>query len=279
MSLDKETIKHIERQAIALSAKVPGTDRPMVYTPDGMELIGIERFQDQPYRHCGDFTTTRIQSFIDYVIAHKEGRTQLFVNDTGMVAQAAFDHYMQGETVEESATGWREHTTSLTMEQTPEWSALVVGSRNKGVQFTQREFQDFMSDWSHVITFKDGDEKDVPTQRVYQAVQKLEIKKTDTATHEDKDYRVSRGKLEELDVKGADSDLPATMHLACPTHIGLEPTVVECRLLVLAGENKVALGYRVMALEKILDESAKDFAAKIKAGVGNLPLWMGSFIR
>ncbi|HHS83676.1 MAG TPA: DUF2303 family protein [Gammaproteobacteria bacterium] len=281
MSFDKETMLHIENRSLALSQKLPETDNPAVFAPNGMGLISLENFENQPYRHKGRFHTQRIQSFIDYVLAHKEYRTQLFVNDREMCAEAAFDHF-DAQADAAMATGWREHLAIIEMQETSEWSALTKHDRHNGYQFTQREFLDFINDWSHVLTFKEKDDEgitDIPIGRVYQSIQKLEVKATNTATHEEKDFRQSRGKLEELDIKGADSNLPATMHMACSTHIGLEPTVVECRLMVLSSENKVALGYRINALDRILDESANDFSDKIVAGTGDIPLWMGDFTR
>ena len=281
MSLDKEAIEKIAQMAVATAKILPDTDYPAVLTPGDMVLSGMERFSAAPYAHSGVFRTTRIQSFLDYVREHAEPRTHIFIDDRKMVAEAAFDHYQS----KGKETGWRKHIAKLTMEETPEWSALVKNSRNSDHQFSQRDFLDFMKDWAHVLTFKDKDGNDVNTTRVYQAVQKLEVKKTDKSMHEEGDFRAARSKLEELDIKGAEQSLPEAMTMTCPTHIGLFTTTAECRLMVLTNGEKVAIGYRINALDKILDESAIDFAGQLREGfhgtegIGRLPIWMGSFSR
>ena len=271
--MNKDAIAKIEQLVAATTNIVPDTYYPAILYPDGMILSGLENFYEHPYRHRGSFATSRIQSFIRYVNEHRGDFTHVFIDDTNMKAEAAFDHYHKAS----NTAGWREHTAIITMEETPEWSALLNHARHNDYWFTQREFLDFMQDWSHALSFKDKDGDVVETNHVYQAVQKLEIKKTGKSIHEEGEFRASSSRLEELDIKGSEQSLPATMHMECKTHIGLESIVVDCRLMVLTNGDTVALGYRINALEKILDGSAKDFLDKLQECVDDIPIWMGRF--
>jgi len=278
MTIDKQTLQYIEANAVALKATLPETDNPAVLVPDNLRIESLEKFNESPYRQRGLFETARISAFMSYVRRYGTDKTAIFVSDRVLEAVAIFDFF--DETNHEP--GWKQHRARLKLRETPEWDKFRCCARNfDDHKFTQRDFLDFMIDWQEFLHFREGfgDSAQIDFKKAFQAVQRIEVKKNALSTHEDTAHRVCQSKIDEIDVNSSGAKLPGRMIIKCLTHVELTEIEVDARLMTVLDGDNVFIAYRIMDIERILEEAVDEFSSIISSGIKalSIPVFRGRF--
>ncbi|WP_159340737.1 DUF2303 family protein [Vreelandella aquamarina] len=245
--MDHQAIEKIEALVHAAQIGNPGTDTPTMLVPKGYELQSLENFQQSPARFRGSFTTSSIEDYAAYV--NEEDESRVFVNVDAMSAKAFFD---LGNAAE---PGHGDHTATLTLEKT---SAFVACLNAHESAFGQKELAHWIEDWHHCITGIDSNGVEMTAQKLAAAVRRIEIKATSERVSEDRDWGSSRSGMDALDASAGDST-PDIIRFHCLPYEGLSFRTFDIRVSILADDSKPRLKLRIIGLEAVKEEMAKEF--------------------
>lgn len=124
---------------------------PFVVVPEGhrIEVVDVERFQDQPNRKRGRLVFHDIDSFIHYVSKHKNPQTLALVDLTRASIAAVLNHHGPAR----NDAGWGDHQARYDPRWTPAWTAWT-GFDDKWQ--TQSDFAEFLEERIGDIAVPDG---------------------------------------------------------------------------------------------------------------------------
>lgn len=147
--VDQTEAAEIVRIAQRAAATEEHNGVPYVVIPDDshVEIVDVERFQDEPNRKRGQLNFHDIDSFIHYVNKHKSPKTLTLVDLTRASILAALDHHGP------DTPGWGEHQARYEPRWTPAWTAWT-GFDDKWQ--TQQDFAEFLEDRLGEIATPDG---------------------------------------------------------------------------------------------------------------------------
>jgi uncharacterized protein YfdQ (DUF2303 family) len=245
--MDHQAIDKIQQLVHAAMIGNPGTDVPTLLVPDGYSLESLEKYQENPSRFRGTFSTESIEDYGNYVNAEDEAR--VFVDVDAMRAAAFFD------LGNPSAPGHGEHRAYLKLEATGAYVACLAAHDSS---FAQKELAHWIEDWHHCITGIDSNGEDLTAKQLANAVRKIEIKATSERSHEDGDWNTKRSGMDALDASAGDAT-PDIIRFHCVPYEGLAFRTFEMRVSILTDEIKPKLKLRIIGLETAQEEMAKEF--------------------
>lgn len=213
--MDASAIQRLEQ--IIHAGSETATDLPSMIIAQGNQLVSLEKFAETPARHRAAITTQRIPDFIAYASDHIQPESALFIDPENLTAKCIMNY----------AGGWGDHAVTLKLSETPEYASV-----KKGVTFSQKALQEWLDDYGVSITPKGADGGDIALSAAYQAIAKVEIKKTNTATSEVGDFKATRTGLEDIEAKGVSSQLPAHFILNAALYEGMESRDIQLKLSV-----------------------------------------------
>lgn len=244
----------------------PGTDVPSILVPNGFALKSLESLMDTPSRFRGQFSTTSIEDYAEYINAEEESR--VFVDIEKMRAAAFFD--LGTATV----PGHGEHTATLTLEKTAPFAALLHAD---GTASAQKELAHWIEDWFANIEGEDSKGVSLSPGELGAAIRRIEIKATSERTHEDNDWNASRSGLDQLDAKTGGAT-PSIIHFTCTPYEGLSSRTFSLRVSIIADDQKPFLKLRIIGLEAEKELIAQEFKQVLKGQLGEgATLLLGNF--
>lgn len=274
MSLDHAAIQAIADLAIqATDAAKPNTDKPTMALPESFTIHDLEKHQHGRYRFRGAMATKSLTGFTEYCEDNKSADVQCFVNRDRMSATAVFNIGTA------DAPGHCDHTSTLTLEQTPEFAALM---EIEGKAIDQRAAAEFLEDWRELLSCVSGTGEDARELSVIQAIASVRSMKTlarSEAGHKEGNFASARTALEEREL--ADAALfPSFIHFRCAPYEDLQERSLTLRVSTTHSEHKPpTVTLRLVRKNQIIEDIAKEFAAKISeelAGVTD-KIYLGSF--
>ncbi|TFH86628.1 DUF2303 family protein [Billgrantia azerbaijanica] len=245
--MDANTIEKIQSLVHAAEIGHPGTDVPTMLVPEGYKLASLEKYQDAPSRFRGTFSTRSIEDFAAYV--NDQDVAQVFVDIDRMRASALFD---LGNA---AAPGHGEHRSLLELQRTAPYAACLNAH---GSAFGQKELAHWIEDWHDHIEGESTNGNTLSPKQLANMVRKIEIKATSERTHEDGDWNAKRTGLDALDAS-AGEDTPAVIRFTCLPYEGLSLRTFDLRVSILTDDSKPKIKLRIMGLEGIQEEMAKEF--------------------
>lgn len=270
MSLSKDTILHIESQALAAAARgIDTSSANVVVLPEGVSLHSLEHFEEGRYRFRGHLSTHSLSDFADYVEKHvdSEGMAHGFVDQGRMSATAIFNLGHTGR------AGHGDDTATLTLKPTAAYTVLqaIVGQA-----LGQQQLAEWLEDWAPNITAKVNDEI-LPTLTAIAAVRRMTIKATSQRDSVVGDLSASRSAMDEIEAKSLDR-LPTTFEFATVPFEGLSVANITLRLSVITGHDNPVLKLRWVGEEAQREEFAREFKDVLEQQVGDsVPLTIGTF--
>lgn len=268
--MEAAAIKRIE-ELVASSQTIDPRMDVVAVLPGDAKLASLEPFMEIPLRMRQSFSTARIPDFVAYVKGSETDTTAVYVAPDGSTAKAIIDHGTQSE------PDWGSHTAVLNLEKTRAYAALeTLCAKSR----SQQDLIDYLEDWA-----KDGvveclvNGNTVAASLAIAAVRKVEIKASASATHEQGDFNVSRSAIEEMDVRGATEKMPTHIVLMSPIYFGTEFRDIYCRIGITGDEGKPQFRLRIMKLESIQEEVAKEVETTLHAQLAGLRVFVGSVSR
>lgn len=114
-----------------------------VLVPPGSSLTSMEKMQPQPARIKANPEFYDVEGFVDYAEEFKEEGTRIFVEKAAFRFFTIFDFHSPGE------PAWGDHSASLTMRPSPEWTRWL---RINNKKFTPMELAEFLEENLSYIT-------------------------------------------------------------------------------------------------------------------------------
>jgi uncharacterized protein YfdQ (DUF2303 family) len=267
--VENEVVARLAALAAGPTVTEPGTVEQFL-VPAGYQLreVDAERLLDYPRRVKGDAEFIDPASFIDYVDRHQdEDHTTLW----GDWKQLTLIAVLNDDTPEiTGVAGWRDHRAVLTLRKTDEWADWRRADRQ---WMDQTAFASFLED--HVDDIHDPVAADM-----------LELASTFTAT-ENVEFRSAvrlqdgSGELRYVsDIEagaGTSGDLtvPQVFTLLIRPFEGANPREVRARLRWRINKGSLAIGYQLIAPERVVQEAFEQVADVVHDATG-LSIWAGN---
>lgn len=258
MDLAKETIVHINDMAIANTQLLDAQalDYKGVLIPATMKLETLEQFQQFKNRFKGVFITSSIDSFSEYVNNYENA--SCFINCNDPVATAIFDLGTIAQ------PGHAEHKSTLNLDSTPEYDALVKFEKEL---HTQQKFAEFIEDWKFCITCTDASGNEMETKDAIQAVRHVTVeakKKDDVQVGA---FSANKSTLDQLDASNNGKPLPAWIIFSCSPYQGLKQCDFPMRVSLSMTRDTLTFKATFSNFAKIRDEFQKEFMTIIKGSL------------
>lgn len=147
--LNKETLQHIEAQALAAAAKPISIDggSNVVLLPDSVSLHSLEKFQPMRDRFRGSLKTQSLRDFSKYVERHN-------ISDLSAFAQGFIDQDAMSATVvfnlgDADEAGHGDDRATLTLKPSAAYTAVqAIAGKSLG----QQALAEWLEDWApHII--------------------------------------------------------------------------------------------------------------------------------
>ena len=209
--------------------------------PNGYTVIDTEQYEKCPNRFRGQFTTHLISDFVDYTNSNGSANTGIFVNTDKSTATAVIN---MGSS---SAPEWGDHKASLTLKKTPEFAKLLA---NIDTKLDQLAFIDLVEDYPECFSFIDGtdDTKMMALPTAIAAIRKLTV-------------------TDKIEFKAQGNTPPKGFFFICHPYEGLSEVRFEGRLRAISDGKEVKLKYRILALDRIIDDIGVEFKEHLKANI------------
>jgi uncharacterized protein YfdQ (DUF2303 family) len=276
MSLDKSAIELLQ-VAAALAIVTESTNAtqplmPLVAVPDGISIKSLENHMPGRMRFRGRMQTTLLAEFVQYIAGRKyHGEMHCFVNADDMEANHIFNYG------NEQVAGHCDDTASVKLDRTAEYKALLQFS---GSKLLQRDFAEFIEDWSHLITCKSEDGADVSLAKAISAIRRITVTAGVKSESEQRNFSTERSALESISIN-AENSLPAEIHFRCSPYIGLPETTFELRVAALTSKDQPLLIARIKRHELLQQEFANQFSLQLQTLFDDakleLPVTIGKF--
>lgn len=248
----EQNLKQIQDLVLS-SVHVGNSDYPIAILPENMTVHSLEKHNKHRNNFRATFNTYNFDSLIAYAKAHEQKDAQCFIDEKNLGAQIVFDVGSR------EAPLHAQHRAVLRMEKTAAFKALCDF---QGSKCDQREFSEWLEDWSDYITAYTDDEDKLPLTSAVQAVRKITLDYARNEEHEVGDFAASKSAMESVEAKSK-LQLPKCFVFNTHTYKGLDSQAFTLRLSILTGGNAPVLVARLIKAEQIQEAIAKEFAEKL----------------
>lgn len=271
--LTKETLLHIEAQALIAAAKPITIEdgSSLVVLPDSVSLQSLERYQPMRDRFRGALKTQSLRDFSKYVERHNDtgmGETPGgFIDQDAMSATVIFNLGTPDE------AGHGDDRATLALKPTAAYTAVqtIVGKT-----LSQQALAEWIEDWAPHITATAGNET-LSNPAAISGIRKMTIKATSQRDSSVGDFSASRSAMDDIEAKSQET-LPTAFLFQLIPFEGLAGSVINLRLSVITGEDKPVLKLRWVGEESQREDFAREFKAVLESEVGGfVPLTIGTF--
>ena len=247
--------------------KMMGIDVVMV--PKTAEIKSTERFNEQPNRFRGVFSTDVMNEFIGYVNDNGTENTRVFINAENMKAKAIID---MGD---EDSPQWGSHIAATTLIKSPEYAALL---QHNTKTFGQQELIDFAEDWEYCITFVDASGNNMDFRKTLATLRRIKINANASGETVVGNYAAARSTLEEVEIKAGADELPEKFIFECKPYDGFATQYFDCPIHAKNGEKGPQFKYRIVRLEATRNEITDEFKNMIRDSVrvDNVSIYLGT---
>jgi uncharacterized protein YfdQ (DUF2303 family) len=279
MSIDKQTIEKLQQNHTLeriqlevrgiLSEQINGA--PVTAVPEGFQITNLEKYMPEKFRFTGQFDTSNIENFAQYMKHYDSANGAVFVDSNDMLANCIFDLGTENKPLHAG------HTAKLKLAITAEYKRL---KQIDGNPIVQRAFAEWLEDLSANIKFTDAEGKDMNPVAVVGAVRKVDIEALSKRGSTEESFKSERTALESISVSDAEK-LPAFVLFECIPYHGLETHVIKCRVSAITGDSAVKFSLKIINSEQLTDQLADEFVAVLKKSINALelspPIFIGSF--
>lgn len=234
----------------------------VVAVPAGINLSSLEKYLQGRSRYRGTMVTQSIPDFVSYVKAHAGGDG--FIDAEDLEATVFFNLGTEAE------PGHGDYTARLKLKATAEFQAMLQAG---GKAYDQQAALDFIEDWSHLIGAAklddDGQVKDdIPLSRAIAAIRKVKIQATSSTETTQGTFHAAQSRIDSVEAT-SDAGLPDVLTFKALPYHGLRERTFLLRLSVSTSGPKPTLRFRVVGLDAVEEDIAREFKSLLLAEVGN----------
>lgn len=258
--MDKSAIEQIS--SLATAAATNQFLNGAIITQKDQQLVSLEHLQDQPNSFKGQFKTSLLTEFNEYVNKNADYRSSVFIDHDNMTATAIMDLGDGNE------PHWGRHKASIHLKDTPTYQAVKA---NNDRLLKQQDFIDFVEDFSGNISFfwdnGDGTKRFETADKTTRILRRLKVTGNAEKEQVASNYAQSLSTLEQIEIKAGQEELPAGFVFTTQPYEGFADRSLFCQLRAASDEKEVKLKYRIMRFEKEKEEIAGEFRTLITAEI------------
>ena len=251
MPLPKDTVEHIENQAIALSDNFNKvvTDFPTRTLPKDMVIESLESEMKHRNQFRAKVSTHFIDDFAKYFKLY-EG-LNCYINADEMRAKTIFDIGTLDKPLH------CKHEAKIKLKKTALFNVLINAN---GVKLSQRDMAEWIEEWNDCTeAYANIDDQDViAAGKAAAAIRNLTIEEVKKSDHSEGNFNSSKSQLEQIDAKSSEG-LPGYFTFTCIPYLGLEERKFTLRLNVIKSHDKPMFVLRVLRFDGIEEELAIEF--------------------
>lgn len=271
--LTKDTLQHIEAQALIAAAKPINIDggSALVVLPESVGLQSLEKHQPMRDRFRGALKTQSLRDFSKYVEGHIN--SSLSELASGYIDQDAMSATVIFNLGNPDEAGHGDDRATLTLKPAAAYTAVqaIVGK-----SLSQQTLAEWLEDWAPNIAAIAGDET-MTIAAAISGIRKMTIKATSQRDSSVGDFSASRSSMDDIEAKSQET-LPTAFLFQVVPFEGLGTSTLTLRLSVITGEDKPVLKLRWVGEEAQREEFAIEFKQVLEHEVGGfVPLTIGTF--
>ena len=271
--LTKDTLQHIEAQALIAAAKPINIDggSALVVLPDAVSMHSLEKYQPSRDRFRGGLKTQSLRDFSKYVELHI--RAGLEIESAGFIDQDAMSATVIFNLGNPDYPGHGDDRATLTLKPS---AAYTAAQAIVGKSLSQQTLAEWLEDWAPNITAIAGDET-LTIAAAISGIRKMTIKATSQRDSTVGEFSASRSSMDDIEAKSQET-LPTAFLFQVVPFEGLGTSTINLRLSVITGEDKPVLKLRWVGEEAQREEFAIEFKQVLEHEVGGfVPLTIGTF--
>ncbi|MGO2334333.1 YfdQ family protein [Providencia sp.] len=242
-------IKDLAISGVRLDA-VENMPCPAVAVPHGLEIVNLEKYQDNRYRFRGSLKTTSINDFVKYSVGYSDAPgVRCFIDAEDMTARTIFNL----GTIEHP--GHADNSALIVLKKTSPFSAVLsINGRKQG----QKELAEWLEDWRDYLLAFDADGNVLDIKQAISAVRRITIESSRSSDHEDSDFSARRSVMENVEAKSKDI-MPAAFEFKCTPYEELKERSIKLRYSILTSQDTPTLVLRIVQLENLEEQIAQEF--------------------
>ena len=252
--MDESAISLIQRTAVTAVGGVElPTDIPARILPDGYNIHNLEKYQNQPSRFRGIFSTNQIDDFVQYCVGTQKP-VRCFIDQKDMKAKAYFD------LGDPDKPGHGEHTALLSLERKAAFKALLELHQE---EMDQKKAAEFFEDWRDCILLYDENEKTIDVKQGIMAIRKLTINAIAEAQHVHEDKRTEKSTLERIEAQNLRTFVNYFVFNCQPYGPQLGNYLFTVRVSLVFDRDRPRLRFNIIRLEDRKETMANDFRVEL----------------
>ena len=257
-------------ESIRLAA---GAAAAVVALPDHFSTHDLEKFLDQRRRARGRMTTTSIDDFVAYSLAHRESGATVFIDANKMRAVGVLNLGTP------EVPGHADNQAVLEIEPTAAYKALRSTCSSHKSQATLAEF---LEDWPDAVQALENGQP-LATPKAIAAIRKITIESLRKLESDEQQLSTTRSAFESVAATSTEK-LPTHIAFTCVPFAGLTERTFMLRLSVHTGDTAPKLSLRIANDELHAEEMAKELCQilheRVEHSVGDeptMPVLIGSY--
>ncbi len=250
---DKSAIISIRDMAVAELSNTlleKSCDHQNIVVPNDYKVIGLENYQDAPYRFRGKFSTTLLAEFAAYINACGTIDSGIFVDPEQVLASAVINMGSDTQPM------WGDHKAALSLKKLPEFVSVL--ERN-GMALSQQDLVDFCEDQRECIQFIDASRNNLDFSASINAIRRLTISATQNNEFAVGNFNASHSSMDAIEVKAAGAEIPLGFIFNCIPYDGFSARPLLCQFRASTDVKTVTLRYRVGRLDNEINKISQEF--------------------
>lgn len=249
-------------------------DSAVVALPDRYSTHDLEEFMLQRRRARGRMSTTSMDDFVSYSLAHREPGATVFIDASKMRAVGVLNLGLP------NAPGHADNLAVLELELTAAYKAMRFACCGHKSQSAMAEF---LEDWPDAVrAFADTEQLETP--KAIAAIRKITVESLRKLESEEQQLSTTRSAFESVAATSTEK-LPTHIHFDCDPYAGLCDRTFVLRLAIHTGDKHPQLSLRTVKEELHTEEMARELcdllAADVKQRTGDgeepMPVLIGSY--
>lgn len=233
-----------------------------------IEQINLERWQHNPHRNRGTATVYDALNFVDYVKRLGDHRTTVWGDEDNRSFTAVFNDH-----IDPNASGWRDHTARLQLQNDPEWTEFVNRS---GRYMSQIEFAEFLQDYAPSIVRPDGATL-LTVAMNFKAHRKADFESAVDLETGDVSFTYTEQTTAKAAPKAGQIEVPREFVVALSPFLGMPAVEITARLRFDLDKNGLQIGFRLVRPDLVRRQAFADIRQTIADGLteAGIPVLLG----
>ena len=234
--------------------------------PDGghVETVDVEAliadYRDQPTRKSGHYAVHDAESFLEYLVKHSTGDTEVWADVTRSRVVGVLNAHgpANPDTADDGAAGWGDHRVTYDAALTDEWKAWTA---HDGKLLPQRQFAEHIEDRSADIVTPSGADM-LEVAQTFQATVGVKFESSKLLSSGERQFEY-RETVEAKAGRAGRLEIPTEFLLGLTPFEGADVQDVRARFRYRINDGALLVGYRLDRPDNVLRMAFQDVVSQI----------------